>query len=37
MIGGRMKNIWDGGLSNTIVSGTVKLFHYPELSVEQIL
>ena len=29
-----MKNIWDEGVSNTISSGTVKLFHSPKFSVE---
>ena len=37
MIGGGMKNIWDEGVSNTISSGTVKLFHSPKFSVEHIL
>ena len=37
MIGGGMKNIWDGGVSNTIGSGTVKPFHSPKFSVEHIL
>ena len=29
-----MENIWDGGVSNTIGSGTVKLFHSLKFSVE---
>ena len=29
-----MKNIWNGGVPNTIGSGTVKLFHSPKFSVE---
>ena len=37
MIGGGMKNIWHEGVSNTIGSGTVKLFHSPTISVEHIL
>ena len=37
MIGGGMKNIWDGGVSSTIGSGRVKLFHYSKFSVEHIL
>ena len=32
-----MKNIWDGGVSSTIGSGTVKLFHSPKFSVQHIL
>ena len=36
-MGGRMKDIWDGGVSNTISSGTVKVFHSPKFSVEHIL
>ena len=32
-----MKSIWDEGVSNTISSGTVKLFHSPKFSVEHIL
>ena len=31
-----MKNIWNGGVPNTIGSGTVKLFHSPKFSVEHI-
>ena len=37
MIGGGMKNLWDGGVSNTIGSGKVKLFYSPKFSVEHIL
>ena len=32
-----MKNIWDEGVSNTIGSGTVNLFHSPKFSVEHIV
>ena len=32
-----MKNIWDEGVSDTISSGTVKLFHSPKFSFEHIL